>query len=202
MKQIVNKSNERQRAETVKSTAHHKKLVIAFLLFLVMAGLWIKVFMGKGKPKTASAVVNTSLPNAAAESAELKVVYTELPVISQRHDVLGNEFFSAGKLSEFKKRGELIGVSEVDLTEVPDGQGSDGLETAAKEMELLAIVNSKKPQVFIEDKLLEEGQSFKFESYGKVYEFKVVSIMENGVALECNGITVTKKIPEPFSQAE
>jgi hypothetical protein len=132
----------------------------------------------------------------------LKVVYAELPVISQRHDVLGNDFFSARNLSEFRKRGESIKISEVDLTDVSDGQGLDGLEAAAKEMELFAIVNDTKPQVFIEDKLLEEGQSLKFESYGKVYEFKVINIMENGVELECNGITITKKIPEPFLQAE
>ncbi len=202
MKQAVHKSNERQRAEAAKSTANRKKVMVVFILFLVMAALWIKAFMGKGKPKAASAAVDASLLNAAAESAGPRVVYTELPVVSQRHDVLGNDFFSAQNLSEFRKKGESVEAGEVDVTNVPGGQGLDGLETAAKEMELLAIVNDEKSQVFIEDKLLEEGQSFKFESYGEIYEFKVINIMENGVELECNGITITKKIPEPFLQAE
>ncbi|MDD5460001.1 MAG: hypothetical protein PHF37_11485 [Phycisphaerae bacterium] len=201
MRQPVHKSDDRQRAETVKGAVHRRKLTIAIVLFLIMAGLWTKVFMEKGKPKTASAAVDMVQLNTTAESAELKVVYTELPVVSQRHNVLGSNFFSAGNLSEFTKQGESSEAGKADLTEVHNGQGSKELETAAKEMELLAVVNDKKPQVFMEDKLLEQGQSFKFESCGKVYEFTVVSIMENGVVLECNGITITKKIPESF-QAE
>lgn len=199
MKQAVHKSDDRQRAAAAKGTAHRRKLMVAVVLFLVMAGLWTKVFMEKGKPKTASASVDMSqLNTVVVEPAELKVVYTELPVVSQRHNVLGSDFFSVDNLSKFKKLNDSSEAGEADLTEVRDGQGSEGLEAAAKEMELLAIVNDRKPQVFIEDKLLEEGQSFKFESYGKIYEFKVLSIMENGVVLECNGITITKKIPESF----
>jgi hypothetical protein len=76
------------------------------------------------------------------------------------------------------------------------------MTAAAEKLELIAIVNGKKPQVFIEDKLLEKGQSLKFVFGDKIYEFKVVNILEDKVELECNGIIVTKKIPESVLKTE
>jgi hypothetical protein len=202
VKQTVNKSNDRQRAVVTNSTARRKKLIVAFLLFFVMAVLWIRAFVWKGKPESASAALEANSVNTAAEPAALKVVYTELPVIGQRHDILANDFFSARNFKGFRKQGKSAPDSEVDMSGVPDRQSSRDLEAAAEEMELIAIVNDKRPQVFIEDKLLEKGQSFKFVFYGEVYEFKVINIMEDGVELECDGVIVTKKIPESFLKAD
>jgi hypothetical protein len=72
--------------------------------------------------------------------------------------------------------------------------------TAAEQLELTAIVNGKKPQAFIGGTLLEKGQSFKFMFRGQAYIFKVVNILADRVELECNGVTITKKIPDLLSQ--
>jgi hypothetical protein len=77
-----------------------------------------------------------------------------------------------------------------------DLQLSGDLAAAAEELELTAIVNDKKPQAFIGDRLLEKNQSFRFVFRGQAYDFKVVNILENRVELECNGVIITKKIPE------
>ncbi|MBN1788325.1 MAG: hypothetical protein JW806_08015 [Sedimentisphaerales bacterium] len=202
MKQVTGKNNQRRRDEVLRNTTHRRKVVIALVLSVVMVALWVKVFVNRARPQSVAAAVDPGLLSDVVETGGLRVVYTELPFVSPRHKVLGNDFFSADNFSRFRKRGESKEVGETDLTDVSDSQHSDGLQVAAKDMKLLAIVNDERAQVFIEGKLLEEGQSFEFNSFGKIYEFKVVKIMDNGVELECDGVTVTKKIPEPFMQAE
>lgn len=197
MKQwTAHRGNDRQKAAAVRSAAQRKKLAIAILLLLVMAVLWMRVFAGKGGPNTASAIPDINAVNAIAEPAALKVVYIELPVIAQRHDILANDFFAAGDFKGFTRQGEAVLNSEVDMSGA-DRKLSGDL-AAAEELELIAIVNDKKPQAFIEDRLLEKGQSFRFVFHGQPYDFRVVNILEDRVELECNGIIVTKKIPESF----
>ena len=65
-------------------------------------------------------------------------------------------------------------------------------------MELVAIVNEKKPQAYIGDKLLETGQSFDYTFHEKIYRFRVSKITADRVELDCNGIIITKIIPQPF----
>ena len=196
MKQTAQKSNVRQRAAAAKIAAQRKKLTVAFFLFFVMAVLWMRILVGKGGPKTASAIPDINAVDIAAKSAVLKVIYTELPVISQRHDVLANDFFTARDFKGFRKQGEFALDSDVNMSGAGNLQLSDGLAAAVEELELIAIVNDKKPQAFIGDRLLEKGQSFRFVFRGQAYDFKVVNILENRVELECNGIIITKKIPE------
>jgi hypothetical protein len=196
VKQTVQKSSDRQRAIAARGVAQRKKLAVAFLLFFVMAILWVRVFVGKGGPKTASAITDINTIGTAAESAALKVVYTELPVISKRHDVLANDFFTSRDFRGFRKQGESALDSDVNMSGAGDLQLSGDLAAAAEELELTAIVNDKKPQAFIGDRLLEKNQSFRFVFRGQAYDFKVVNILENRVELECNGVIITKKIPE------
>jgi hypothetical protein len=160
-----------------------------------MAVLWMRILVGKGGPKTVLAIPDINAV-VAAKSAVLKVIYTELPVISQRHDVLANDFFTARDFKGFRKQGESALDNEVNMSGAGNLQLSDGLAAAVEELELIAIVNDKKPQAFIGDRLLEKGQSFRFVFRGQAYDFKVVNILENRVELECNGIIITKKIPE------
>jgi hypothetical protein len=196
VRQIPQKAVERKKAAAAKAALQRKKVVIAVVLLAVMAVLWIKLFVGKSAPKAAKAVVNADSVNAV--SAVPKMFFVELPFVPQRHTVLANDFFDAKLFKEF-------GADAGDGTEMPsksDSQSSSGAAAAVEAMELIAIVNSKKPQAFIEDKLLEEGQSFKFIFHDENYFFKVVKIYENKVELECNGVIITKKIPESLVMPE
>jgi hypothetical protein len=190
VRQIPQKAVERKKAAAAKMALQRKKVVIAMVLLAVMAVLWMKLFVGKLAPKAAKAVVNADSVNAIPAAS--KMFYIELPFVPQRHTVLANDFFDARLFKEF-------GADASGVTKMPsksDSQSSGGATAAVEAMELIAIVNGKKPQAFIEDKLLEEGQSFKFVFHDENYIFKVVKIYENKVELECNGVIVTKKIPE------
>ncbi|MGA2915081.1 MAG: hypothetical protein ABSE89_03550 [Sedimentisphaerales bacterium] len=207
MKQMPQKSvdrpaGSRQRvAAEARKTSQRKKLAIAFVLFFMMAVLWVRIFVIKGGPKTASAAPDVNLIGAGAGSAVSEIVYTDLPVIAGREDVLADDLFAARNFKGFKKVGESTAEGESDTADANE-QLSGDLAAAVAQMELTAIVNDKKPQAFIEDNLLEVGQGFKFVYHGRVYNFKVVKILEDRVELECNGTIVTKKIPESLFKAE
>ena len=49
---------------------------------------------------------------------------------------------------------------------------------------------------------LKRARGFRFAFGGQVYDFKVVNILEDRVELECNGVIITKKIPESFFKTE
>lgn len=190
MRQTPQKAVERKKAAAAKIALQRKKLVIAAVLLAVMAILWIKVFAGKSAPKAALAISEVNAANTAAASP--KMFFVELPFVPQRHTVLANDFFDARLFKEF---GADAGGG-MTMSSKSNSPSSGGAAAAIEAMELIAIVNSKKPQAFIEDKLLEEGQSFKFVFHDENYIFKVVKIYENKVELECDGAIITKKIPE------
>ncbi|MDD5134195.1 MAG: hypothetical protein PHP01_02135 [Phycisphaerae bacterium] len=189
MRQTPQKTVDRKRAASANIALQRKKLVVALVLLAVMGVLWLRVFVGKSTPQAATAV-NSDLVKAVLSPS--KTVFVELPFLPQRHNVLANDFFDARSFKEF---GVDMGGS-VEMPSKSDSQNSGGASAAVEAMELIAIVNDKKPQAFMEDKLLEEGRSFKFVFHDESYVFKVVKIYENKVELECNGIIVTKKIPE------
>jgi hypothetical protein len=189
---------DRKKAAVAKNAAQRKKLIVAMCLLAVMAILWVRLFAGKSKPKAATAEMITAAAAAPVVSAGEQVMFVDLPVIDGRHNTLANDFFDAKFFNELSSQ-ESAGSE----TNGFKGNSNSGSITAAVDaMELVAIVNDTKPQAFIEDKLLEEGQSFRFVFHEQGYEFKVIKIYDNKVDLECNGIKVTKKIPELSSRSE
>ena len=194
MKQTSRHGIDRQKAAATKLAAQRKKVAIAVGLIVVMAVLWGRIFVGKAKPKSAVAAADNTLMQTTSEPGP---VFTELLFIQGRHDVLANDVFSANGFKGFALKGQSLLGNDMDITADTNAQSS-GVIAAAEQMELIAIVDGEKPQVYIEDKLLEVGQSFKFLLHERVYVFKVVNIYQTKVELECNGIIVTKKIPDSF----
>ncbi len=201
-KPVERPAGSRQRvAAQARKSSQQKKLAIVFLLFFVMAVLWVRMFVLKGTPKTAKADPNVRTAAAPAiPEVKEEIVYTELPVVEGRQDVIANDLFSARNYKGFIKIGETTAENEPDAANENNLGGE--LAAAVAQMELSAIVKDKKPQAFIEDNLVEPGQSFKFVFHDKVYNFKVVNILEDRVELECNGTIVVKKIPESVFKEE
>ncbi len=195
MKQPVLKNIDRQKAAAARNAAHRKKVIAALLLLVVMALLWVRIFSGKGKPAAVSAAVAVDSNQLSAQMAGQKIVYIELPYIPQRHNAIANDVFSAGNFKRFNRQNSYASNNERNNA---DQQFSSPAEAAAADMKLTAIVGGKKPQAFIENKLFEKGQSFKYMFHGQIYRFKILNILEDRVELDCNGIMITRKIPQPF----
>jgi hypothetical protein len=199
MKQPVHTNIDRQKATAARNTAQRKKLIVALLLLAVMAVLWIRVFAGKNKPAAASASVAGASSQLLPQAQSQKKEYIELPYIPQRHNMLTNGLFTTKNFKRFKKQDSYAANNQqINLAETTDEKFDSPAAAAAASLRLIAIVNDKKPQAFIENRLFEKGQSFRFKFDGQVYRFKVTDILADRVELDCNGIIITKKIPQPF----
>lgn len=199
MKQPVHTNIDRQKATAARNTAQRKKLIVALLLLVVMAVLWIRLLAGKNKPAAASASVAGASSQLLPQAQSQKMEYIELPYTPQRHNMLANDFFTTKNFKRFKKQ-DPYGKNnqQINLAETTDEKFDSPAAAAAASLRLIAIVNDKKPQAFIENRLFEKGQSFRFKFDGQVYRFKVTDILADRVELDCNGIIITKKIPQPF----
>lgn len=197
MRPVPQKNVDRKRAVVVKNSSQRKKLILAIALLAVMGVLWLRLFVSKGKPQAASAVMPTDISaDVSVSPAGNNIVFVDLPVVPERHNVLANDFFDAKLFKEFGT-GDLGAAGEIIESNRDSRDTAAG--AAVDAMELVAIVNDTKPQAFIEDKLLEEGQSFRFVFHDQNYQFKVVKIHNSKVELECNGAIIIKRIPESSS---
>jgi hypothetical protein len=199
MKQPVNKNIDRQKATAARNAIQRKKLIAAMILLTIMAVLWARMFIGKSKPASASAsiLVNPKVVSSPIPSGEVE--YIKLPHIPQRHDAITNDFFSADNFSRFNRQEEVKADKQLNPSAATEKQFDSPAQAAAASLELIAIVtDSKKPQAYIGEWLLETGQSFDYTFHEKIYRFKVSKITADKVELDCNGIIITKRIPQPF----
>lgn len=194
MKQPATKI-ERQRTAIIRNAVHRKKLIAAAVLLMIMTALWVRVFTGKSKPTAVTAA-------PAAEQSKISTVqnesveYVQLPHISDRHDAIMNDIFSSENFRWFNRQDQY----STDTKRFVTGStiGDSPAASAAAALKLVAIVNDKKPQAFIENRLFEKGDNFRFMFNGQIYQFKILDILEDKVVFDCNGTIITKKIPQPF----
>jgi hypothetical protein len=202
MKLPVNKNIDRQRATATRNAAQRKKLIAAMLLLTVMAILWVRVLVGKGKPANVSAaLVAKSNDNIPVQIQSGGVEYVKLLYVAEKHDAIVNDSFSAGNLSQFKKQ-EDAKDKQLNPSGTTEEHFDTPAEAAGASLNLVAIVNEKTPQAYIADMLLEKGQSFDFTYHGEIYRFRILNITADKVELDCNGIIITKRIPQPFIGTE
>lgn len=198
MKQPVNKNIDRQKATAIRNATRRKKLIAAMILLTIMAVLWARAFIGKSKPASASASILVNPQTVSSPIPSGEVEYIKLPHIPQRHDAITNDFFSAGNFSRFNKQEEVKEDKQLNPSGEAEKQFDSPAQAAAASLVLVAIVNEKKPQAYIGDRLLETGQSFDYTFHDKIYRFRVSKITADRVELDCNGIIITKIIPQPF----
>lgn len=184
----------------VRKSAQRKKIGIVAVLFVVMAVLWIRLFLLKGGPKQISAAQDSNAAVPAESPKEPEIIYVDLPVIAGRHDAIENDLFALRNFKGFKKVGESAAESEAGSADA--NALSEELAAAAEQLELTAIVKDKKAQAYINDNLFEVGQVYRFIFHNKTYDFKIKNIFEDKIELECNGTIITKKIPESHLETE
>jgi hypothetical protein len=199
MKQPAPKNIDRQKITAVRIAIQRKKLIAALVLVVIMAALWIKILGNKSRPAAVSAAAVAEANTVLAQTQNPKTEYIELPYVSQRHNAIIKDCFMPENFGQFKKQDSYAAQEEqLNITDTTGSQLNASVAAAARQLELSAIVNDKTPQVFIGDKLFEKGQSFRFIFRGQTYRFKVLDILEDRVELDCNGIIITKKIPQSF----
>ena len=173
--------------------AEKKKVVLALCLISLMAFMWIKV-LTKTSPKAAEAELIAELIMETQSEPELEVSFIELPRVAGRNDIVTRDFFdSDGWQSFVGGRGrKSVAVEEIDIVSENDDQ--EVIRKVADNLKLEAIVSSKDPLAFINDKVLRAGDIMFVRDGIESYECEGVEIKENIVVIRCRESLITLKM--------
>lgn len=197
MRQNIRNGNNGGNRFLSQLAAQKKKTVIALCLIALMGFMWLKVLIKKA-PQTAAAS-----PAAKQESpdvqmgSQLKVSFIDLPEVPGRNDVITKDFFDVDGWQEFV--GDKEGNRSAGIKDVNVASGDGGEEVAhkvAEELKLEAIVLGKDPQVFINGKLLSQGDKLLINDGMETYECEVVGIEEKAVFIRCGKAQITLKLAQ------
>ncbi len=178
--------------------AEKKKSVTALCLVAVMALMWVRVLLRRTPQAAEATSVTEEIDVEYKANTKSRISFIELPEVAGRNDVITRDFFASDGWQDFVDREveNLVGIEEVNI--VSKGGNEEGIRRVAEQLKLGAIVLSKNPQAFINDKLLGVGDKLLVGDGIDRYEFEVVKIKRNAVVLRCRQAEITLK----FTQAQ
>ena len=176
--------------------AAQNKSVTVLCLVAVVAFMSVRVLIRR-TPEAAEATSMTEEIDVEGKSnPELKISFIELPEVAGRNDVITRDFFASDGWQDFVG-GEvenLVGTEQVNFVS-KDGD-EEVIRRVAEQLRLEAIVLSKNPQAFINDKLLSVGDTLPVGEEVDKYECEVVEIRGNTVVVRCREAEITLKITQ------
>jgi hypothetical protein len=195
MRQNMHNNGSKGNRFLVQLAAQKKKTVIAVCLITVMAFMWVKVLIKKApQDAQASPAAKQESPDVQTGS-QLKVSFIDLPEVAGRNDVITRDFFDVDGWQEFVGDKEGNRSASIKDVNVASGDGSEEVvRTVVEKLKLEAIVLGKNPQVFINGKLLSQGDKLLIGDATRTYECEVVGIEENEVVIRCGKSQVVLKL--------
>lgn len=175
--------------------AEKRKTVMALCLVAVMVFMWVRV-LGRKTPQSAEAALTAQETIEDESNSELKISFIELPNVEGR-DVLAGDFFAVDDWQEFvsgREGGRFGGIEEVNVVS-KDGR-KEVAGRVAEKLKLKAIELGKKPQAFINDKLLAVGDKLLVKDRVDTYECEIVGIEQNAVFIKCGEAEITLRLTQ------
>lgn len=171
-----------------------KKTVVAVGLVAIMAIMWFRVLTG-GKPKTAAAKPPATAPATTTTSAKLR--FHDLPIIPGRNDRIDRNFFAIDDWNGFSREPNTRAASTGSEVHVvaPD-RTREVIIRVAQRLKLEAVLESGKPQIFANNKLLYVGDTIPLKDGTDTYVFEVVQIEADSVLVRCREQELTLKLAQ------
>lgn len=174
--------------------ADRKKSIFALSLVAVMLIMWMRVFANKG-PKTSQAAQSQVQAESQTKPAPRKIAFIELPIIPGRNDQIARDFFNPHAWKNFGKYKEgQNSDNSRELSLISTGEGGDAVARLAEKLRLQAIVRSRRPQAFINDRLLSVGDTLTVASGAETHRLEVIGILDNAVLLKYGETHITLKL--------
>jgi hypothetical protein len=173
-----------------------KKTVLALCLITLMAFMWIRVLISKAPQAAKAGLLAGQMDVGNQSEPELTISFIKLPQATGRNDVISRDFFDSDGWQDFVdgQGRKSTGVEEVDIISKEDDQ--EVIRRIAEKLNLEAIVLSKNPQAFINDKLLSVGDKTLIGDGTNRYECEVIEIKENTVVMRCRESKITLKLTQ------
>jgi hypothetical protein len=175
--------------------ADGKKTILACSLVAVMAIMWVRVLIGH-KPSVAAAAPVQQEATAAQDTPTVRVRMIEVPRISGRNDAIEKDCFDMQGRPQFMK--SVMAQNTGTDTEVPvvSSPFDQEVKQVAQTLKLEAVLRNGTPLAFLNDRLVQAGDTFTVERGTRVLEFEVLRIDEDSVLVECNGIQLTLELAQ------
>jgi hypothetical protein len=179
--------------------AEKKKAAIATLLIAIMAIMWIRLLTKKSDAGS-GAMLAVQAATAQETQPKSKFTFIELPHVKGRNDILTRDIFAASKWEGLgaQANGERTSAQK---PRSDHEQLDYTIEMIGKELKLEAIFSGKNPQASVCGTLVAPGGGLVVKHEGEKHEFKVVTISENEVVLECKGVRVKLSMARPTDSA-
>jgi len=176
--------------------AEKKKTVTALCLVAVMAFMTVRVLIRR-IPQAAEATSVTKEMNVEGKSnPELKISFIELPEVAGRNDVITRDFFTSDSRQDFVDEELKKSAGTEDVHIVSKDGNVEVIRKIAEQLKLQAIVSSKNPQAFINDKLLSVGDKLFVGEGANRHECEVVEIRRDTVVVSCIEAEITLKLTQ------
>jgi len=176
--------------------AEKKKSVTALCLVTVMAFMTVRVLIRR-IPQAAEATSMTEKMSVEGKSnPELKISFIELPEAAGRNDVITRDFFNSDSRQESVDEEVKNSSGTEDVHIVSKDGNVEVIRRIAEQLKLQAIVLSKNPQAFINDKLLSVGDKLLVGEGADRHECEVVEIRRDTVVVRCTEAEITLKLTQ------
>ena len=176
--------------------AEKKKAILALSLIMLMVVMWVKV-LTKSSPKTADAGLIAELIELQNQAEpEVKVSFIELPQIEGRNDLITRDFFASNGWQTFVGGygNKSAGVEDINIVSKDNDQ--EVIRKVAENLRLEAIVSSKDPLAFVNDKVVRTGDKLFVSDGIDTYVCEVVEIEENTVVMKCRESQIILKMTQ------
>jgi hypothetical protein len=181
---------------TVGYLAHdRKKTVAALALVAVMAVMWSRVLLGR-KPEAADA---SSSPGQVTDHEDhgAGVRFQELPIIPGRNDRINRDFFAVEDWKRFRKSSHVvIAGSDAQTPVVSSDRTREAVARVAERLNLEAVLLTKNPQVFVNNQLMNVGDTLSVEEGAETYDFEIVRIEADSVLVRCRERQLTLQVAQ------
>jgi hypothetical protein len=172
-----------------------KKSAVACALIVIMLFMWIRVYLGQ-RPAPAAASPAPAPTPAVVRRLPREVKLLELPKSPGRHDFLPRDFFTMKNPSDFRPQAGRNTGTDQEVPVVSPNETQEVIARIAKTLKLEAVLRSERPQVFINDRLLNVGDRLTVKEGAAFYEFEVLRIDVESVLVQCRGIQLTLQLAQ------
>lgn len=175
--------------------AEKKKVSIALCLIAMMAVMWARVLTKKGPQgaDAAPAIEQTDVEDQLNEA--MKLSFVELPEVPGRNDLISRDFFALDGWQDFKpgeEENDTVEIEELSVT--PIDESGRVAAIVKQHLRLQGIVMGRKPQAFINDKLLSVAERIVVTDGAGTYECEVTEIRESSVLIRCREAEIVLKL--------
>ena len=179
-----------------------ERLIVAAVLLIAMASLWIRVLWKKSTTSKATAGEPSGVVMPTESGLTERLTYKPLPMVAGRHDCLAVDVFSPANwramgqgATQTPSAAAQPDTRRQQIHEVLGSLGVEGIMAEGERLEAMVECNGRYH-------LVTEGSTFEVRYQGLSYTLRVVAIAPSKIVVAWENLQSEIRIPGPASGDE